>query len=338
MDLMGDIGATDQLMSAREENKILKAKVKECTETIKELRLTNAQLQAEVEMYREEAALPSFSNMALGTGHSTTANDNDMDLAAAGAGAGHDFVSSGDGTYPTDPAITLPHIHGISNPLCCALDKSDSILATGGADSYVSILAWGTALAPGSEASTDAVLKAARVACSAPVISIAFSTTDDILAVGCMDGTVHLIGYGYQTSTSTRRVDAWTLKIVSGEKIKFTKYVKSLAFAPNSGLLASSSADGTVQLTRVTLVNAEDGDEDMDGGDANTDDDTDEGQSKNAKVELVNSLHLTGAVETVCFVNDGNALCLYERETSYLSYFDLKDDFKMTKYSLNGCK
>ena len=336
MDLMGDIGATDQLMSAREENKILKAKVKECTETIKELRLANAQLQAEVEMYREEAALPSFSNMALGTGHSATAttngNANDMDLAAAGAG--HDFVSSGDGTYPTDPAVTLPHIHGISNPLCCALDKSDSILATGGADSYVSILAWGTALAPGSEASADAVLKAARVACSAPVISIAFSTTDNILAVGCMDGTVHLIGYGYQTST--RRVDAWTLKVVSGEKIKFTKYVKSLAFAPNSGLLASSSADGTVQLTRVTLVNAEDDDEDMDGG--NADANTDEGQSKNAKVELVNSLHLTGAVETVCFVNDGRTLCLYERETSYLSYFDLKDDFKMTKYSLNGCK
>ena len=339
MDLMGDLGAADQLTSAREENKILKAKVIECTETIKKLTLTNAQLQAEVEMYREEAALPSFSNMALGTGHSATAttngNANDMDLAAAGAG--HDFVSSGDGTYPTDPAVTLPHIHGISNPLCCALDKSDSILATGGADSYVSILAWGTALAPGSDASADAVLKAARVACSAPVISIAFSTTDYILAVGCMDGTVHLIGYGYgyQTSTgSTRRVHAWTLKVVSGEKIKFSKYVKSLAFAPNSGLLASSSADGTVQLTRVTLVNAEDGDEDMDGADANTD----EGQSKKAKVELVNSLHLTGAVETVCFVNDGRTLCLYERETSYLSYFDLKDDFKMTKYSLNGCK
>jgi len=335
MDLMGDLGAADQLMSAREENKILKAKVKECTETIKELRLTNAQLQAEVEMYREEAALPSFSNMALGNATTITTNGNDMeDLAAAAPG--HDFVSSGDGTYPNDPAVTLPHIHGISNPLCCALDKSDSILGTGGADSYVSIIAWGTALAPGSQASADAVLKAARVACSAPVISIAFSTTDDILAVGCMDGTVHLIGYAYQSSTSTgmRRLDAWTLKVVSGENIKFNKYVKSLAFAPNSGLLASSSADGTVQLTRVTLVNnAEDGDEDMDCGDANA---TNEGQSKNAKVELVNSLHLTGAVETVCFVNDGNTLCLYERETSYLSYFDLNDDFKMTKYSLNG--
>ena len=38
----------------------------------------------------------------------------------------------------------------------------------------------------------------------------------------------------------------------------------------------------------------------------------------------------------MCFVNGGNKLCCYVRETSYLSYFDLKNDYKQTKMSLNG--
>jgi WD40 repeat protein len=143
-----------------------------------------------------------------------------------------------------------------------------------------------------------------------------------------MDGSVHLIGYKLVFG----KVKAWALNIVSGDKIKCTKYVKSLTFAPKSGLLASASADGTVQITRITLLvdNDDDDDDDMEGGA--------EGLFKNASVEMVNSLHLAGAVETVCFVNEGDILCLYERETSYLSYFDLKNNFKMTKHSVNGCK
>jgi len=324
MDLMGDIGAADQLISAREENKILKAKVKEQIEMIKDLRLTNAQLLAEVEMYRKDAAIPSFSNLALGKNPSKPSpSDLEMDHDQAPA---HDFISSGDGTYPTDPAVTLPNAHGISNPLCCALDRSDAIIGTGGADSHVSIMAWGSALAPGDEASRDTVQKAARVPCTAPVICISFSTEHDIVAAGCMDGTVHLIGY----KLILGRVQAWTLNIVNEEKIKYTKYVKSLAFAPKSGLLASASADGTVQISRVTVIDANDNDDDEDMEGAT------EGDSKNATVEMVNSLHLAGAVETVCFVNEGDTLCLYERETAYLSYFDLKNNFNMTKHSVNG--
>jgi WD40 repeat protein len=329
MDLMGDIGAADQLISAREENKLIKAKVKEQIEMIKDLRLTNAQLQAEVDMYRKDAALPSFTNLALGAKNIDTDTDADMDHDQTTPV--HDFVSSGDGTYPTDPAVTLPNAHGISNPLCCALDRSDALIGTGGADSYVSIMSWGSALAPEDDASINTVQRAARVHCTAPVICISFSTEQDIVAAGCMDGSVHLIGYKLVFG----KVKAWALNIVSGDKIKCTKYVKSLAFAPKSGLLASASADGTVQITRITLLVDNDNDDDDD------DDDMEGGAESlfmNASVEMVNSLHLAGAVETVCFVNGGDILCLYERETSYLSYFDLKNNFKMTKHSVNGCK
>lgn len=52
---------------ARSENAVLAAKVKELAFQVKELTLVNATLQAEVEIYRQEAALPSFSHLALGT-------------------------------------------------------------------------------------------------------------------------------------------------------------------------------------------------------------------------------------------------------------------------------
>jgi len=53
-------------------------------------------------------------------------------------------------------------------------------------------------------------------------------------------------------------------------------------------------------------------------------------------VELVKSMHFDAAVESMCFTNNGDALCCYVRGTSYLSYFDLKDEFKQSKVSLNG--
>jgi len=57
---------------------------------------------------------------------------------------------------------------------------------------------------------------------------------------------------------------------------------------------------------------------------------------QNVKIEKLKSFHFIGAVEALCFVNKGRSLCLYERDTSYLTYFDLNDEYKMTKYSLNG--
>ncbi len=50
MDLLGDIGRDDQLTSAREENAVLRAKVKELTVRVVELKVENEALRAEVEM------------------------------------------------------------------------------------------------------------------------------------------------------------------------------------------------------------------------------------------------------------------------------------------------
>lgn len=329
---MGDLGAADQLTSAREENKILKAKVEEFKEKIKDLTITNAQLLAEVEIYRKESPIPSssFSNIALGQ----TPNNNPSSSTAQDRDS--HFVSSGNGKFPTSPEVSLLHLHSFSNPLCCALDPSDTILATGGADSSVSIVPWGSALAPGEESSRQTVDKAARVVCSAPVICVRFSG-NNIVAAGCMDGSVHLIGYRLELG----RVRAWSLNIANQTQIKHTKYVKSMDWAPGvdaggASILASASADGTVQICKIA-VELEDVDVDMDddGSDMNIHANA---NNATARVDLIKSLHMTGAVEAVCFVNDGDKLCIYERGTSHLAYFDLNDDFKMSTFSLNGCE
>lgn len=79
--------------TARTENAVLAAKVKELTEKVKVLTVENASLLAEVEMYRKEAALPNFSKLALGQAPS---NDSMMDTDDA-VDTGDDFVRSGNG-------------------------------------------------------------------------------------------------------------------------------------------------------------------------------------------------------------------------------------------------
>lgn len=324
MDLLSGIGDADQLTSAREENKVLKAKVSELSAKVKELTLDNATLKAEVEIYRKEAALPSFSKLALGQ-----ASSNDETMDSENVTSKEDFVSSGNGAYPTDPVVSLPNITGLSNPLCCAMNVSDNILAAGGADGYITITTWGSALAPHPTAATDTVSKAARIQCGAPAICISFCNTHPIISVGCMDGSVILIGF----SLSGGRVTAWLLKKVGDDAacMKHSKYVKAVAWSNSAPVLASASADGTVFLSNVSLS-----DEDMGDGDEDMGDDTDENESKEVKVEKLKSFHFKNAIETLCFVKNGASLCLYERDTSFLAYFDLEDEFKMKKYSLNG--
>lgn len=328
---MGDIGAADQLISAREENKVLKAKVEELKEKVKDLTLTNAQLLAEVEMYRKDAALPSFSNMALGQSNEPMSTEDDKSLS-------HAFVSSGNGTYPSDAAVSLPHLNHSSNPLCCALNKSDTVIASGGADGYISLVAWGAALNPNNpNAAAETVAKAARVKCNAPVICVSFANHDNIVAAGCMDGSVQFIGYNVIRGA----VQAWVLQIKAGDghgdgdgdgkPIKYTKYVKSMSWSPSSDLLATTSADGTVSVSKVSLINSDfntsDGDQCMEGT---------EDACKEIALKQLKSLHFNGAVEAVCFVSDGDSLCLHVRDTSHLAYFDLKEDYAMSAHSLNG--
>jgi hypothetical protein len=118
MDILGGLGTDDQLVSgklpakgpamngespspdmsltechvkARAEIVVLAAKVKELSFQVKELTILSASLQAEVEMYRSEAALPNFSKMALGQSTDTAATMMEVDDAPDA------FLRSGNG-------------------------------------------------------------------------------------------------------------------------------------------------------------------------------------------------------------------------------------------------
>ena len=318
------------ISSAREENKVLKAKVEELKKEVQDLKLSNAMLQAEVDIFRQESAgLPSFSKLALG-GKQTNEKMDDSETAVAVA----DFVASGNGDYPRDPVVSLPNLHGLANPLCCTLDSTDSVLIVGAANSTVTVTNWGCALAPSPNAIQDTVSSAFTVSCPAPVIGVQASqcvggggVDDSIIAAGCMDGSVCFIGFD--------RTGAWPLNVHAdaGTSIKYTKYVKAMAWSPSSNVLVTASADGTVNVSKVSLVRP--------SGDNNDDDMMDDEDStttnREITIESVKSLHLKGAIEALCFVDD-DTFCLYERDTCHLAYFDLKEDCKMTTYSLNGGK
>ena len=308
MDLLADIGQEDQLTSAREENRVLLAKVKELTVRVHELNAENAALLAEVEMYRAEFA----SSKLLGA--DVTAEEESKEvLEDDGA---DDFVTAGNGVFASDPAVTLPKIHSTANPLCCSLHPDDTLIATGGADSNLVLCRWGAALAPGEESSIKAVQDSIKIACGAPVICAAFAQVNKgrgypLVAAGCMDGSVKIMHCGLDLEDSVNRVL---------HTFKHEKYVKTICWSPSESLIASASADGTIKLHRVGNVPSL----------------FDESDSNELSVEVIQSLHFDGPVETMCFVDNGNSLCCYVRGTSYLSYFDLKEEYKQSKFSLNG--
>lgn len=317
MDLLGDIGAADQLTSTREENRVLQAKVKELTLRVHELKAENEALKAEVEIYREDYAKGTHVHVGAASARvdGEGGGERKEDLVDDGA---HDFLRSGDGTYPADPVVTLPDVHGAANPLCCALHPDDTLLATGGADSNLKLCRWGAALAPGDGSSAAAVEDSIVVSCGAPVICCAFARANGdrrIVAAGCMDGSVKLAHCGLGIDAPEEGRDRVLKPSGSnvGNGIKHERYVKTICWSPTESILASASADGTVQLTSVNL------------------DETNAAVS----LEVVRSFHFDAAVESMCFV-DHKTLCCYVRGTSYLTYFDFEDDYKQRKVSLNG--
>lgn len=244
-----------------------------------------------------------------------------------------EFITSGNGVFPTDPAVSLEKVNGNANLLCCCLNPDDSLLVTGGADASLNLVRWGLALAPGEESSRKAVEEAVKIPCGGPPICCAFAQMDNgrsfpVVAAGCMDGSVRLAYCGNDFEAFKSGEDRILLPDtangagINENGIKHSRYVKTVCWSPSAPILASASADGTIQLTRV-------GD-----GALNAD-----GFCGKVAMEVIQSVHFDSPVEAMCFLNDGNTLCCYVRGTSYLTYFDLKDGFKQTKYSLNGgCK
>mmetsp|Transcript_14186 Transcript_14186/g.17861 ORF Transcript_14186/g.17861 Transcript_14186/m.17861 type:complete len:440 (-) Transcript_14186:80-1399(-) len=311
MDLLGDLGAADQLTSARSEIRVLTQKVKELTTTVKRLTLENASLSAEVQLYREKEASNAATHLSSSSSPSTNTHTPHL--------PSDDFVRSGNGTYPDTAEITFSNPHGASNPLCCALggNGGDTLLATGGADAHLSLVPWGGALAPRPDAAATTLAGASRVRFEAPVICTSFSPPPGapggrcFVGCGMMDGSVGLARCG----------EGNVLRRLTGtEGLKHGKYVRDVVWA-DERLFASSSADGKIRLVKV-------GD---DVGDECVD------------VEVVETFHLEGAVESLCFLDGGRTLCCYERNTPYLSCFHLDDGMKQVKHLLNvdttgGCE
>lgn len=316
MDLLGGLGDHDQLVSARAENAVLSKKVKELTEKVKSLELDNFSLLAEVEMYRKGALLSSEEKGSIHNSESNSSSkvaiDND-DLDS--------FVRSGNRDFVTDPVVTLFNPSGISNPICCSMDKNDTLLVVGGADSKLSLFSWGAALAPSPDAAKKVVDDGIRSALhlGAPVIATCFSQTSPFVAAGCMDGSVHVASF--QNGNSC--LSAVELSSNS-EPIKHSKYVKCLEWSPSASILASASADGVILLTKVVETAPDSYDNDL--------------NQTRIKVDFqrLEAFHLDGAIESMCFLDNGNTLCCYSRGTPYLSYFHLDDSCALVKHSLNG--
>ena len=323
MDLLADIGHADQLTSAREENRVLQSKVKELSVRVHELLAENQALKAEVEMYRTDF---------VHNGHRNSGDESKVELVGVSKEEDYenDFITSGNGVFPSDPAVMLATINGTANPLCCSISPDDSLLASGGADATLSLVKWGSALAPGEESSARAVNEAIKIPCGGPPICTAFAQVGNgksfpVVAAGCMDGSVRLAYYGSDFDPSKSVEDRILLPTntsngINENGIKHGKYVKSVCWSPSAPVVASASADGTIQLTRVDISDSLGGFNFI----------------NKIPMEVIQSVHFDAPVEAMCFLNNGDTLCCYVRDTCFLTYFDLKDGFKQTKYSLNG--
>jgi WD40 repeat protein len=318
------------VVAARSENALLKERVKELEEKCRILSMENETLQSErealtveVELYRAEAAA---------SGSRTASNSAPIHGSAANVGGDDDdddtvFCQSGNGDYPSQCEVTLEKLHDIANILSCALSADDTILATGGADSTLSLLAWGRTMSGDASAEDAAnycneiVQTATKVVCSAPVIAVAFARHSQrfpLLAASCMDGSVQLVHY---SSTITGSSPSSTLVAVkvpasSGGSWKHAKYVKSIAWSPTQPMVATASADGSVQLYKIQwTVGFQD--------------------AEQIQVSKVTSWQLSGPVEAIAFCQ--NYLFCYARGTPVLVSFDLDDapNYTPTKINLN---
>mmetsp|Transcript_3274 Transcript_3274/g.7772 ORF Transcript_3274/g.7772 Transcript_3274/m.7772 type:complete len:429 (+) Transcript_3274:88-1374(+) len=295
MDLLGDIGANDQLTSTRAENEVLKEQVKTLKQRCSVLTVENEALKAEVEMYRSEVAISGIHSSPLAAGTRP---------GFVGTPEKDHFVKSGDGTFCQHKSKLLENCHGVSNVLCCSLSMDDAILCTGGADKKLSLALWNHSSDNTSPTTTT------TIECDAPVIAVDFSRhgrKSNFVAAGCMDGSVKVCFV--ETDRSSSNICA---EEIAPGRIRHGKYVKCLAWSSTENILATASADGCVQIHKLewNFIDA-----------------------TGATLEKIQTLQLSGAVESLCFREDH--LCCYARGSSCLNCFDLRDNFAQQKINLN---
>lgn len=276
---------------------MLKEKVKTLEQRCRVLAVENETLKAEVEMYRRDFASSSAASGGAGDGSSGAGSTTETIVK-------DHFVQSGSGVFSQVNEVALEKLHGISNPSCCSLNNNDTVLATGGADQNVTLCQWGASMNGGQ----DAVEKTAfRISCGAPVISIDFarkSSRSPFVAAACMDGAVHIIHY----EVSHNGLEA---KEVCAGTIKHTRYIRTVVWASNDNIVATGSADGSVQVHKVIWNGLDD----------------------NFQLEKIQALNFSAPVESLCFHKE--KLVCYVRDTPHLSYFDMNKDFEQTKVNLN---
>lgn len=346
MDLLGDLGLEDQLTSVRSENAILHQRVKDLTAQVaqcKLLQVENAALKAEVEIYRQEMALPNFSQMALG--QDDKAGSGSSQRPDAMIAEGEDFFErSGNGDYPKKNEITLYELHGPHNNLTCAISPDDVIVASGGADGILRLVPWGAADEGGAttahkEAVIQRVLQeAAIISCAAPVIAVEFSPhIRHVLALGCMDGSVSLVHYeskrqrpNIQQPGSSSSLNTTHVPLPK----KHVKYIRNIAWSTKEPVFATSSADGCIYLYKVEMQDDDTIMMTMSDDEHNNNNDNDEENTNvSLTASIMDSLHLSGPIEAMCFVED--FLICHVRGTPYLTFFDLSNNMKQTKINLN---
>ncbi|GKY95922.1 hypothetical protein MPSEU_000552800 [Mayamaea pseudoterrestris] len=328
MDLLGDLGEQDQLTAARAENKVLHDKVHELTERLHQVTTDKELLQIELEECQEQ-----LMQRKSGT--------NDASLSLTNAINNHttaspetSFLTSGSGIYPTMCRLSLLRLHGGCNVSCCAIQGA--VVATGGANNMLSLCVWNrdhdeAVQHDATAADLDQQQYTLHISCDAPVVSVAFShTLRNVVAAGCMDGSVRLVQYEHHAFSSKPMLQ---LTCVTMAPRQHQKYVRTLAWHTSRHLLASASADGTVHVYRVNKILAgaasasNAGNEQHEVGGSCISNET-------IQCEFIKSLHLPGSVEAMTFIKD--SLVVHARDTSYLQYFDASDEFAPSRrVSLN---
>ena len=292
--------------AVRLENKLLHEKVHTLTQRVRVLTVEKETLQVQVEdCQRQIAVLNELVEEEGGGGRGGSGDDFQNSVARNTATTA--FLSSGNHVYPCQNEFTLSRLHGPSNPSTCVLSPDDIVLASGGADGSLVLFPYNRL----SRNVDPAVLleeHACRYTCPAPIIAIGFSDSlRNVVAAGCMDGSVHVIEYTINHQGCLQTTSASTVA-----PNKHSKYVRTIVWTNNC--LATSSADGSIHVYQVRKTL-----NDHDGG---------------LELTLVKSLHLPNSVEAMVFFD--HYLIAYVRDTPYLSYFDMHNNYEFTSRNINA--
>lgn len=241
MDLLGDIGQTDQLTSARTENALLHQKVQELQRQVALLTADKIVLQGELHEVRQQQQQKQQQSgaSALGDDDTSAAAISKLTLADnASDNIDNAFLRSSGGSaaaqeevychipelvFRNEPSSSLASSSSV-NPVCVTLSLDSTCILVGGADGSLRLIQWGNAAPPGSTAATTAADDAdsdsrtnnsnsrssdgihPTVQFAAPVVCVAVTNLSwkmPLIAVGLMDGSVMLATYSHPCSNAT---------------------------------------------------------------------------------------------------------------------------------------